>query len=353
MTRHKFIASGAVERSLVQQTITFKSDEHQPLVMNRYRPQASGRKRPLPVMLLPGLGQNRYTWHLSRLSMVNFLVDRGMDVFVPEFRGHGLSRIAGSKAPRGFSDYVFKDVPAFLKAALDRTGRRSIFLCGHSLGGTIMYAIDPALEKHIRGYIFMGSPVLLGRGLALVTAAAKIVDGALISAPVLSKKNRDRIGQTRFRIDLIGSGMRTGLRILNSPINFLPYQLWYPKSIDDYDLRERIVLGFDQTSTAVVKLMVIWASRGKFVDEHGADLFERNLRAKRKPALFIIGDRDDVVPQESIRPAYDMIASRDKTWKEFNIRENGCHWGHIDIVNGKHAPHEVWPYVAEWMEERR
>ncbi|MFA6033562.1 MAG: alpha/beta fold hydrolase, partial [Myxococcota bacterium] len=155
MKRHKFIASGAVERSLLQQTYEFTTEDGEPMVMNRFRRHPLKKGKGTGVILLPGLGQNRYTWHLSRLSMVNFLVDRGMDVFVPEFRGHGLSRIAGSKAPKGFSDYVFKDMPAFINTAIERSGHKELFLCGHSLGGTIMYAIDPALEKHIRGYIFI------------------------------------------------------------------------------------------------------------------------------------------------------------------------------------------------------
>jgi hypothetical protein len=145
--------------------------------------------------------------------------------------------------------------------------------------------------------------------------------------------------------------MRAGLKILNSPVNFLPYKLWYPGSIEEHDLKERVLLGFDRTSTAVVKLMVIWASRGRFLDEAGTDLFEQNLKVKKAPALFITGDRE-VVPEGAMRPAFKMISSRDKTWKEFNMRENGVHWGHIDLIVGKRAPYEVWPFIADWIAAR-
>jgi len=344
---------GSFEQSQIQQTMEAKTSDGQTLVISRWRPYPVGKSKKIPIILLPGLGQNRYTWHLSRISMVNYLVDRGMDVFVPEFRGHGLSRLAGSKAPKGFSDYVFKDMSAIFKTVMEKTGYDKIFLCGHSLGGTIAYAIDPSLDKHVRGYIFIGSPSHFGRGLLLLRLGSQFVDKTLNS--MVSRKQREKAGESDpipFPIDFIGRGIRTGLKILNSPVNFLPYKLWYPGSIEQGDLKERITMGFDRTSTAVVKLMVIWASRGAFVDEEGSDLFERNLRAKKAPALFIAGDRDEVVPDSSMRPAFHIISSTDKTWKNFNMKEHGAHWGHIDLVVGKHAPREVWPYIADWCQER-
>jgi pimeloyl-ACP methyl ester carboxylesterase len=354
MVDQKPYLSQAVERSVLHQTIRVTTVDDQPLVISRWRP-ASAKRGMIPIMLVPGLGQNRYTWHMSRLSMVNYLLDRGMDVFVPEFRGHGLSRVAGSHSPKGFSDYVFKDMPAIIGAILDRGRYDGVFYCGHSLGGTIGYALDPALDRFIRGYVFIGAPSHFGKGLNLLRLGSRVLDMAVL------KRLQERAKEVKpdpdsepmsFPVDLIGRGVRAGLRILNSPVNFLPYNLWYPGSMDERDLQERIVMGFDKTSTAVVKLMLIWASRGRFVDENGSPVFEKNLRAKKAPSLFIMGDRDEVVPYRSMRPAYRMISSKDKTWKEINIKETGVHWGHIDLINGRSAPEAVWKPVADWVEAR-
>ena len=42
-----------------------------------------------PVVLVHGFAQNRYSWHTSRRSMVNWLALKGWDVYNLELRGHG------------------------------------------------------------------------------------------------------------------------------------------------------------------------------------------------------------------------------------------------------------------------
>jgi len=82
-----------------------------------------GRKKSLaPVILVHGLGQNRYSWTLSRRSMESFLVSEGFETFNVELRGHGLSRANGCEVPKHFETYLFYDMPAVFRTIREITG---------------------------------------------------------------------------------------------------------------------------------------------------------------------------------------------------------------------------------------
>ena len=58
------------------------------------------------VLLVHGFAQNRYSWHLSSRSLVNYLADAGIDVYNLELTGHGRSREFGTAPANSFDEYV-------------------------------------------------------------------------------------------------------------------------------------------------------------------------------------------------------------------------------------------------------
>src|SRR5438105_3801201 len=68
------------------------------LVAMRKRPADSGQ-RAGAVLLVHGLGQNRYSFDLPSRSFANYLVAHGYEVFLADLRGHGLSRAHGAPYP--------------------------------------------------------------------------------------------------------------------------------------------------------------------------------------------------------------------------------------------------------------
>ena len=330
------------------ETIEAVTEDGQTLIITRKMPEAKDDKG-IPVVLVHGLGQNRYSWQTADMSFVDYLVSRGMDVYVAELRGHGLSRLAGSEHPASFSEYVKLDMPAILAAVHKRAGSPPFF-CGHSLGGTIGYALDPEQQEHLRGFVFISSPSNFGKGLFMLRAMSMFL---VIAHKVSALRAVDLMDEhTAFRVDLLGKALGLGLDFFDSRACPPFYRLWSPGSMDRDTLEERVTKGFDQTSLEMIKMMIRWAAKGRFIDEQGRDSYERNLKAKTLPALFVVGDNDAVVPAASVRPGFEMISSRDKTWKVFNAKDNRVHWGHLDLVLGREAPVEVWSYIAQWMEKR-
>ncbi len=310
------------------------------------------RKQPIDqpvrshVMLVHGLGQNRYTWTLTRRSLENYLVANGFQTFNIELRGHGLSRANGSTYPEAFETYLHQDMPAFVDAAARITGNEKIFYMGHSLGGSIAYCVGSRYQDRLAGVISIGGPFSMARGNRLLKAIARtgVSLGRFYPFPQLQPDV--------FYIDYIGLLASLGLGILDHPLYKIPLQIWHPGSIERDILEERILKGFDRTSFNVVKFFFEWGAKGKFLSSDGRIDFESAVLDLHAPILFVNGDRDLAVPKEAVMEAFEKAGSKDKTFKVFGGEKEGLHWGHVDLICGKHAPEITWPYMLDWMEKR-
>ena len=304
------------------------------------------RKPLAPVVLIHGLGQNRYSWTLTKRSMENYLVAKGFETFNVELRGHGLSRANGSEYPRRFETYLYDDMPAVLGGIREITGEKKMFYIGHSLGGTIAYCIGARYQDFLSGIVSIAGPFNLARGNLTMRMLAKT--GVLAEKFIPFRS----LHPEALYVDVAGLVARLGLFALDNRFNKLPIQLWYPGSMEDEILAERIEKGVDRTGFNVFWLLVEWAASGKL---HGTDRkenFEEQIRDLKIPILFVVGDKDSGVPLASVEEAYDKAGSGDKTIKVFGREAPGLHWGHCDLICGRHAPRVVWPYLYEWMKKR-
>lgn len=320
------------------------TDDGMNLIMTRKRPV--GRESVAPILFVHGLGQNRYSWTLSRRSLENYFVSEGYETFNVELRGHGLSRANGCEYPARFETYLFYDMPAVFRSLREITGGRKLFYYGHSLGGAISYCIGAAHQADLAGVVSIAGPFTLARGNMTMKLLAR--SGVLLDKLIPFRL----LHPEAFYIDVIGFLASYGLFALDNRFNVFPLQVWYPGSIERDILTERIEKGFDRTSFNVFWLLVEWAASGKL---HGSDRttsLEDHITDLRVPILFVIGDRDYTVPEASVREACQKAASEDKTVKVFGGERPGLHWGHCDLICGRHAPRVVWPYLLDWMRQR-
>jgi len=298
------------------------------------------------VILVHGLGQNRYSWTLSRRSMENYLVANGFETYNIELRGHGLSRSDSGNYPERFRTYLEYDLPAFIHAIQKISNSKQLFYMGHSLGATIAYCIGARFQKELSGIISIGGPFHITRGNFLLKNIARA--GVAIEKLVPFHLPYPKA----FYIDYIGTAAKIGLFLMDSKLYKIPLQAWYPGSIERDILKERITKGFDRTGMNVVRFMFKWGAKGKLLGLFGDNDYEKHIKKLKVPILFLVGDKDYVVPLASVQAAYDQAGSKDKTLKVFNKQSTKVHWGHIDLICGKNAPRYVWPYILRWMQKR-
>jgi len=313
------------------------------LAMVSKRPR---RGNPRPVLLVHGLGQNRYSWHLSGRSFANYLVSRGYWTFNLELRGHGLSRTLGSRHPRNLEEYVELDVPAAVRKISEATGSDALFYIGHSLGGMIGYRLTPEVRQQLLGMVSFAGPFYFGQGNFALRQLARVGKHALNLSIVRV------LPRLPFHVDAAGAAVRATLFYWDLPHNLFPVQVWHPRSIERELLRERIADGFDRTSLEILRQMTNWAAAGRFSERGDAAGDDRWLASFDTPLLCVVGDRDIAVPLGSIQPGFDRVGSRDKNLVLFGKERDGVQFGHCDLICGQHAPRLVWPEVGRWMDDR-
>ncbi len=340
----KETVNGETTVELVRTLHEVPTDDGMNLVMVHKRP---AHRAPLaPAVLVHGLGQNRFSWTLSRRSLENYLVAQGFETFNAELRGHGLSRANGCEYPAHFETYVESDLPAILRTVGELTDGQRAFYLGHSLGATIGYCLGAQHHDRLAGIVSIGGPYDFGAGNLFLRLLAKT--GVLLDKVIHLKA----LHPDAFYIDVLGIIARHGLFFFDSPIHRIPLHIWRPGSTERDILEERIDKGFDRTSFNVFWLLVEWGSGGRLARADGGGGLEERLDELRIPIFFVVGDDDDCVPEEAVREAYWRVPSTDKTLTVFGGEQPDLHWGHCDLICGREAPQVIWPAIARWMTSR-
>ncbi|WP_394826322.1 alpha/beta hydrolase [Pendulispora albinea] len=306
-----------------------------PLAMVRKRWAANDGGTRSPVLLVHGFGQNRYAWHLPSRSLANHLARAGFDVFNVDLRGHGRTRQLTRVGSAGIDDYVREDIPAAVEEASRISGNRRVFLVGHSLGGLVSYAAAPELSGLIAGVVSIGSPYHFTNGSWSLSALALFVK-ALAAVGV-------RPWNLPMTIRPIGSLMRTFRRVAESPFYPIPVRGWHAGALEPHVLDEHLRLAFDRAMLHDLINMFEWANDRRF----GGSALDYSERFEKhdSPLLIISGQRDDLAPPASVRPAFLRSRSRDKTYRALPF-------GHIDLLMGRDAPLSTWSLVHAWLDKR-
>jgi pimeloyl-ACP methyl ester carboxylesterase len=308
-----------------------------PIAMVRKR-RADQTRAGAPVLLVHGFGQNRYTFHTSRRSFVNYLASAGFDVFNLDLRGRGRSRRFGARDDTTFDDYVQEDVPAAIRCVLRLVGGEQLFLVGHSMGGLISYCVAGTLREHVAGVVSVGAPYRFGEGSAFLRLVfAPLFYGARLTGAF--------DGNPSIPLRFIGEQLRRHRWFSDNPYLPMPLRPWAPGSMEREVLEENLKSAFEHTRMAIA-LGVIGPGRENALKSHdGLTDYGLAFELTDKPLLVIAGRRDSLAPPGSVKPAYERSRSTDKSYREFPL-------GHIDMILGRSAPSTVWPVVRTWLEAR-
>ncbi len=303
-----------------------------PLAMVRKRLE-DGEGTTAPVLLVHGFGQNRYAWHLPARSFANHLAAAGFDVFNLDLRGHGRSRHLGARHAGGVEDYVREDLPSAVEEVQALSGKRPVWILGHSLGGLISYASAPTLQGAIGGLVSIGSPYQFTRG-SLTLGALAYFFRALGLAP---------LPNAAVSLAPLALGMRLLRGLAETPFYPIPLRGWHAGSLEPQVLEQHLRLAFDRAGLAEVLDMFDWARQRRFGGRESdyAPRFER----MDLPLLVVAGANDDLAPPASVRPGFTLSRARDKTYRVLPL-------GHIDLLVGRDAPLMTWSLVTSWLQAR-
>lgn len=337
------------------------------LVITRFQPVRQRFEQTVfgaPLLLVHGFSQNRHAW--STGDFVKQMLVFGVDVHLLELRGHGKSSVelqrrkaaAGVPLPADIDydwdidSYFLFDLPAAVAGVKSRTGRSSIFYCGHSMGGMLGYGYA-GLYDDLAGLVAIGAPTDLGRGFfalklaAWMLPATRLVDGYLVArnsferalhssrlairSALCSNWLTSRLAPSppagnapcahAFRYVPVDLLARKAERLLAERDRWLgyvwPYLGFLPNlsRVGTDDVRWLLREGGEREPRKVVEQFARWIRNGELVCYRTGYDFKVGFPRIEIPVAIIFGDLDRLASRESTRGLYEAARSEYLLWR--------------------------------------
>lgn len=306
------------------------------LDVRRYVRPGLGVPRRRPVLLVPGYCMNTTPlgFHPSGLSMIEFLVERGFEVWTSNLRGQGESRSLGGARDVGFRVLALEDLATAIRHVREHTetGTDRVDVVGCSLGGTYIFAY---LAHHPETH-GVGSVVGIGAPLRWLNANPLLK--LVFASPTLTR--RLRVSGTRrmagFVLPLVA---RRAPRLLS---------LYMNASIVDLSQPEELI---DTVEDPIPKLnseIARWFKSGDLVVD-GLNITTA-LGEIDRPLLCVVANRDGIVPPDAARSALEVMRAPAST--ELAVGDDETWFAHADLFISRPAQERVFAPLADWLAAR-
>lgn len=307
------------------------------LALHRYRRDEPGAPA---AILCSGYACNRHFVDFDdRHSLARFLTRRGFDTWVVELRGRGKSHpLPGCREPDQwtFDDLAHIDVPAAIEHVRQTLGHGRIAWVGHSMGGMALYAHLGVAARHVApaAAVTLGAPVVFPQ---LASELAHRIGAFLLALPFPGRvPQRAVIGALWL---LVG---RT--RAVAIGMN--------PDNVDHVVVGTALRRAITNVSPAKLRQLAQWARTGTFASADGSLDYRRNLRRMETPTLVVAGACDRLATPETVAAAFEEMPTAAKRFLVLGTDAGlGSNYGHVDMILGRRAPDEVFPLIADWLQD--
>jgi len=296
---------------------------------------ASGRRHPVPVLMVPNLGISRpYIFDLyPGSSFIEYMVQQGFDFYLLDWGVFG-------EEDNGLTvdECVTKILAVMVRKLLRASGTDQFTLLGYCMGGPLSACYAALHPEPVKNLVNMAGPIDFGKGGLFTTWLAK------------------RHFDVDKLVDTFGSMpadmIRLGFKLLKPTMDLNTFSnLWWNLWDDKY------VEGF----LALNK----WANEytpfpGDFFRQWVKEFYQENkpiknelslggreirLSSIRCPVLVVGAKQDYICPPECARALLEAVSSSDKEYHELP-------GGHISLIAGRGALRKVWPKVSAWIAQR-
>jgi FAD/FMN-containing dehydrogenase/pimeloyl-ACP methyl ester carboxylesterase len=305
------------------------------LALYEYAPRDRGRGH--PILMTHSLGCDAHVWdlHPVGLSLADHLRGLGFHVFTLDHRGRGRSdRPETGLSDWTLDDYVLEDLPCALHRVRSVTGAKRVHLVGHSLGGLLCHLFHIRHgEEQIRSIVTFGSSIRYAPRHSLFLMA-KLFPLLLLSPNVP-----------------IGRFYRALSRWAHVPLFWNTF-LYHCANVRPSDAVAFARVGIHAVARGEARQLLRILQKSDLISHDGDYNYTENAHLVTAPLLALGGDRDVHCPEEALRWTLQKVGCIDKQLRIFGrIHGDRSHYGHLDLVWGVHAPHDVWPVVDRWLED--
>ncbi|HEY5430725.1 MAG TPA: alpha/beta fold hydrolase [Solirubrobacteraceae bacterium] len=301
-----------------------------------YRYRSSDRQYAVPILLVFALINRPEIFDLRPgNSFVEFLLAEGFDVFLVDW-----GEPDEEDCDTGLAEFVCDELHWAIRETLRFAEQDELTLLGWCIGGTLcaMYcALHP--EGAVRNAALLTTPI--------------DPSGSLYARWV---------GTDEFDVDLIadsygaipGGGIDSANKLMKPITNYVTtYRRLFQAILDGKDPREayqamaKWVADNPAFPARAYREWITWIYKeNRLVAGRLALRGHRlDLSAIEQNLLVVTAGADHIAPREGTIPLLDLVASEDV----MHLDRPG---GHIGLMAGSKAKHEIWPELADWLRER-
>ncbi|MGZ3438052.1 MAG: alpha/beta fold hydrolase [Polyangia bacterium] len=287
-----------------------------------------------PVLIVSSLINRYYVLDLlPELSVISLLNRRGFDVYALDWKSPGP---AGPEL--GFTDYVDGVIPAAARsvAALHRGVLPAVI--GYCMGGTLSVMFAARHADKLRALCLLGTPVEF----RLSGELHGLTDRRRFDADLL--------------MDVLGNMppmlMQSGFKMLN-PFDAVNKMVSLLKDAADGERVRHFVALESWLDDNVAFPGGVYREYIRALYQDDA-LCERTMRIAGTPVdlakltaplLNVIALRDHICAPPASRALMPLVSSKEKEIFEFDT-------GHIGMTTSRRSLSELWPRIADWLEQR-
>jgi polyhydroxyalkanoate synthase subunit PhaC len=308
---------------------------HRKTTLFRYR--SSNRRHTVPVMLVFALINRPEIFDLRPgHSFVEFLLEEGFDVYLLDWGVPG-----PEDSDTGLDYYVCDALEWGMREVLRSSGASSLTLAGWCIGGTLcaMHAGLVGPRSPARNLVLLTTPIDPTESLyhTWVGRDSFDVDYICDNWPVIPGTGIDAANKLMKPVtNLWTTYRRLAQNVYDGKADRGSFQAMAKWIADNPPFparafREWVTWIYKENRLARGVLRI----RGERVD----------LRRIEQSLLVLTADDDHIVPPVNTTPLLDLATAVDTT----HIARPG---GHIGLMAGSSARHQIWPNVADWLKQR-
>ncbi len=286
-----------------------------------------------PVLMIPGYGMNTFilNFHPTGPSMVEYLCQKGFEVWTANLRGQGGSEKLGGTLKYGFRELGLVDFPVVRDLVLQetKTGGEAIHAVGCSLGATVLYAYLAHHQKEHRfaSMIAIGGPLRWDEVHPLVKFAFQSPKVAAL-VPI--------------------RGTRTIAKTFLPLLKKVPWLLSIYMNADQIDLSEadEMVKTVDNPNPYLNVQIAKWIkNRDLIVD--GVNVTDALAHIEDLSILCLLANADGIVPAAAAKSVCNIATRSCSDVLEVGDKK---HWyAHADLFVSEKAHETVFEPMSKWL----
>ena len=319
------------------------------ILLTRYQ---GGEKGPVVLSHCIGVSSRMYSTTLVSQNLLEYLYDRGYDVWLLDFRFS--IDLPSAEEPHSLDAVAQQDYPAAIDTVRDVADAASVQVVAHGQGAsTLTMALLTGLDG-VRSAVFSQvSTHVLVAPLAQIAARLRATQGLkllghrFVSPDVPADPGlRDRLVSWLLDFYPLGEEEQCDNPVCHRITGI--YGLMWEHDRIDPAIHDHLASLFGPANLEGFSQLSRIVRRRHLVNRHGEDVYLPHLERLALPATFLHGSENMCVLPRSTALTYKRL--RRTNDPDLYRRHVLPGYGHIDCILGTDAPQDVYPYILEHLE---